>query len=112
MIEESNKINFQQFGDYYGGTYFGRFSRYELKYVFDLLDKDHDSYISEKDLDTLFAPIGWNTKFDLHKMFMAMDRNKDGLVCFEGDHLKKFEIIIQQIIFSFLDFKAIMNNYK
>jgi len=83
-FKESIKINYQQFGDYYGGTYFGRFNKYELRYVFDLFDKDRDGLIGKDDLRLMFDPVGWNDKVDVEEIHSSMDYNCDGRVCFEG----------------------------
>lgn len=91
--EENESINFDQFADFFGGTYFGRFTRSELLAVFNLFDKDQDLEIGSNDLEMLFEPVGWNNKVDVDRILKAMDLNKDGRVCFE-------------------DFKAVMNNYK
>lgn len=92
---ENSKINFDQFHDYFGGTYYGRFSRFELRYAFELLDKDKDSYIGYDDLALMFDPLDWTQKKGVHikKILEKMDFNNDGRVCFQ-------------------DFKSMMNNYK
>jgi Ca2+-binding EF-hand superfamily protein len=84
MNLEDDKISFSQFKDYFGGTYFGRYTKLELIYVFNLLDKDMDAEIGYNDLVALFSPIGWVEKLEIDKILNAMDYNKDGRVCFEG----------------------------
>lgn len=49
-----------------------------------MLDKDMDEVIGHRDLEELFGPVGWNEKLDIDKILEAMDYNRDGRVCFEG----------------------------
>jgi Ca2+-binding EF-hand superfamily protein len=84
--EEEGKIDFEQFVNFMGSTYFGTFSRIELRYSFDLLDKDGDGYLSASDLKSSFDALGWSKRFDLKKMLERMDRSGRGLVSFDGIH--------------------------
>ena len=54
----------------------------ELSYVFNFFDKDNDYYIGYNDLKKLFDPIDRNV--NIGRLLVSMDKNKDGVVCFEG----------------------------
>lgn len=82
FVLDNDKINFKEFGDYFGGTYFGRYTTMELSYVFNLFDKDNDYYIGYTDLKKLFDPIDKN--ININKILVEMDKNRDGRVCFDG----------------------------
>lgn len=88
--EDDGKIDFEQFVTFMGSTYFGLFSRIELRYSFDLLDKDGDGYLSESDLKHSFDALGWNKKYDLKQVLEKMDRRGRGLVSFNGKPFLNF----------------------
>ena len=93
--EDDGKIDFEQFVNFMGSTYFGMFSRIELRYSFDLLDKDNDGYLSESDLKQTFDALGWSKKFNLKQVLERMDRHGRGLVSFNGNHSLYFSILIR-----------------
>ena len=74
----------QQFTQFYGSTYFGTFSRVELRYAFDLMDKNRNGYLDTNDFEQIFKHLNWHTKYDLESVFESMDMNEDGRICFEG----------------------------
>jgi Ca2+-binding EF-hand superfamily protein len=85
ILESAEKIDLEQFSQYFGSSYFGTFSRVELRYVFELFDKDRDGNLGLNDLGIMFKTLGWENNFDLKHIFNAMDINKDGKICFEGN---------------------------
>ena len=56
------------FKRFFGPCYYDQFSEEELNYAFELIDKDGDGRISASDLDALFAQIGWQHRFNAHKV--------------------------------------------
>ena len=77
-------MTFEHFKNFIGGTFFGKYTRLELHYVFNCLDRDGDGFLDKEDLDSAFRELGWTHKYETSEMIRAMDRQNKGKVCFEG----------------------------
>ena len=74
-----------QFVDFFGGTYFGRFTTREMKYAFRLLDRNGDGFLDRTDLAHVFVELDWHKSFDINGLFDAIDKNKTERISFEGN---------------------------
>lgn len=76
------------------------------------MDRNQDGYIDLSDLSKVFNDLHWTDKYDLNGVLSALDYNKDGRVCFEGDYIR-FTISSISINFNLelisIDFKVTMN---
>lgn len=56
----------------------------ELRYVFDMLDRNGDGFIGHDDMSQLYEELNWNRMYDFNELYNSMDFNRDGRICFEG----------------------------
>jgi Ca2+-binding EF-hand superfamily protein len=76
-------MNINQFAEFFGSTYYGSFSHSELKYVFDLFDRNKDSYIDQEDLNSIYKELEWDKIFDLSSLFKKLDSKQNGKLSFQ-----------------------------
>jgi len=62
----------------------------EMRQAFRVFDRDGNGLIDEKELMTTMKNLGENvTKNDVKAMIKAADKNGDGKIDYEGNHIKR-----------------------
>ena len=82
--DNSGEIDFEEFKNVMGGSFFKKYSKQELQAAFKKFDADNNGYITANELNDILSRMGRHlSRNEIDAMVKSLDSSGDGKISFD-----------------------------
>ncbi len=82
--DNSGEIDYEEFKNVMGGSFFKKYSRQELQAAFKKFDEDGNGYITSNELNDILSRMGRHlSRNEIDAMVKSLDSSGDGRISFD-----------------------------